>query len=241
MRLKKIFIGLLALAGCTPQELSNDSVGYDTYALYDRYIDEQGNQGIVAYKYKDDEDGYQVVLVLSADETDASWGPEDRNLIPFNQSANIGYANNTSYAIDMNHAVEMQGVSHYPAFAWCQAKNPPGERIHASSWILPSLRMMQRILNNKKDAVNQALSKYGMTPLNDEDCYWTCTEDIEGYFSFADETVTSQYDYDPVARAIPLTSDNEYYIRKTIWQKENVHHVRAVKMIHYKSSISEDN
>lgn len=222
---------VILLVGCQTK-LANDSVGFDTYQLYDYYCDELGNEGIVAWKERYD-DGPEFVAVISGDETDCIWGPEDRNVIPFNEYANVSFLYNPVYAIQMNQAVERLGAASYPAFQWCHSKNATGERIHASSWILPSQMMMDDILEENYRAIDNALTQYGMTPLSQSGYYWTCTEDIEGFFRFADDEYTYAYGFDPVSRAIPITFNARYPVWKTDWQKSLSYHVRAIKIIHY--------
>jgi len=237
MKAIKLIFLLLVLAGCSQERLANDSVGFDDYQLYDRYVDDNGNEGIVAFKYN--QDNYGIVLVLSADETLAAWGPENKNVIQFNDYANIDFADSYAFAIEINQTVELLGFEKFPAFGWCHNKNKDSKRIHASSWILPNVSFLSYIFSNL-EKLNESLAKNGMTLLSDEAYYWTCNEDIEDYFHFADESAQNAYDYDPVSRAIPMATDLLFPTHKTAWQKEKVYRVRAVKCIYYKSLISED-
>ena len=234
--MKKSVFTLIALVlfGCTDKMPSNDSVGYDDYSLYDYYTDGRGGEGVVAYK------GSIFMVVISSDETTAKWGPEDRVVMPFNDYANVKYPSNFVYAVDMNQMVERANLKDYPAFAWCQAKNPNGERVHVTSWILPSEAMLNRMFNGRSDQLDSALTSLGMTPLSDSEAYWTCTEDVDGYFQFADDDVQSQYDYDPASRAIPILRGAYYYGWKTKWQKSKEYRVRAVKIIHYNYPVEDD-
>lgn len=224
-------LSAVLLVSCQTK-LANDSVGYNAYQLYDYYRDELGNEGVVVWKAHSN-DGREFVAVLSGDEADCVWGPEDVNVFPFNEHANIGFAGNPVFAIQVNQVVERLGTASYPAFQWCHAKNAPDERIHASSWMLPSDIIMYLILNKHSGDIDNALAKYGMTPLSHSGYYWTCTEDIEEYFAFSNEDYTYASGFDPASRAIPVTYDALYPVMKTNWRKSLSYHVRAVKYIHY--------
>lgn len=235
MKKASLILLSLCLLSCLKQNRAFEPVGFDTYNLYDVYIDSHGNQGIVILKEQED-DGAQWVIVLSADETDSSWGLPDKYVYPMERYAKDGltdtkYPQQYSYAIDLNQRVEAQGLSSYPAFAWCHAKNN-GETVHAGSWILPSEEMMFKALNDNYLQINKALSAHNMTPISTTGFYWTCTEDINGYISDSSND-HFKYGYDPAARAIPITYNAMYPIQKTVWEKSNIHHVRAVKIIHY--------
>lgn len=233
---------LFMLFGCTEKAFPDNRVGYDTYNLYDYYVDEYGNEGIVALKLKY-EGGSEYVVVLSGDECEAaSWGPEEKNLVPFNSDANIGFVRNFLYCVEVNQIAEVYGISDFPAFEWCQSKNKDGLTIHSSSWLLPSHYMLQTILYGRTDLVDSALKRHGLTPLADNvnDYYWTCTEDIDGYIDFAYTGSLYAYDFDPVSRAVPLTKNAFYSPQKMLWQKNNAYRVRAIKIIYHYIPVKED-
>lgn len=155
-------------------------------------------EGIVAWVDETGEKG----LLLSLDETRAAWSTEYVGLtdmaIPFSQEDGM---------INTKYIKELEGWKDaYPAFAWCDSKNPKG----LSSWYLPAMYELDFVYMSF-DAINAGLEAAGATKLSNgpSDCYWTSVEGgamIAYCFSFFYGEISS-YDND----------------------KKNEHRVRAVR------------
>ena len=128
------------------------------------------------------------------------------------------------------------GREKYPAFKWCQDKNPEGERIHGSSWILPGI--WEWVCFQKQTdlaRLNLVLAANGGTPLAGvNDLYWTASEDQEGVVTFrdGDPEYEPNGDFNPAERAFIISSDGKSLVNKVYWSKSLRYHVRAVKFIY---------
>lgn len=207
------------------------------YKLYDSFVDANGQKGIVVFNDVDPSTNQGSIIVMSLDETVASWGPQDKEVYPISDSELNELILLPGYALDVNHAVNQLGREKYPAFDWCQKKNPSGEPLHGGSWILPGYwewHVLQE--QTQLDVLNEALTTYGGTPLcGPGEYYWTASEDQEGVFAYYDEDdpdYESNWDFNPRERAIHISSDGMLLINKVYWSKSLKYHVRAVKYIY---------
>ncbi len=205
------------------------------YGLYDHYVDEFGNEGVVAYAVKDEYGA--TVIVLSLDETECAWGRTNYSVYPVVEGFNPGYLNDTYWGLEMNQLVERLDGEDYPSFAWCHAKNKDGKPLHSSSWILPSYSEFMWITysedNAHLNALNKAIETYGGTPLSIDEFYWTATEDIDDYIHLSSDTYEVLYGYDQDNRALRVTPEGYFYTNKANWSKRFISRVRAVKYIYY--------
>lgn len=207
------------LAAC--EQVLIDERG-DDLRLYDYYIDEDGNEGIVVEKDSD------AIVVLSLDEVELSWGPMDEAV--FKETDKHFFATK-GFSVAMQYAMLNKGIHKFPAQAWCYAKNKE-EQISIGSWRLPSLYDWQYLVDVEYhwDDINEALIKMGGVPLSTDDHYWTSTEDYQEAFSFSDE----DNDYDAANRAVNITIDLRAFTRKDRWTKNTEYKVRAIKHVYYK-------
>lgn len=202
----------------------------DDLEQYDYYIDEFGNEGIVVYSG----------VVMSLDEVELPWGPLDYNVLP---SATPYVADKKSYGIAMLYAMRDAGLESFSAQAWCAKKNFNNE-YRISSWHLPSYHDWKKYIGNYSkydkyrveqiDNINHYIEIYGGTQISKDECYWTCDEDFDGGFVFADTTLV--YDFDPENRALPITPILTAVANKDKWVKRNVYKVRAIKFVYEKSN-----
>ena len=213
------------------------------YELYDYYIDQYGNEGIVAAQvdYQGEESFYKYTLVLSLDETVATWGPMGVTVFHVNDYFNEDYPYGPFFGLEMNRMVESKGSEGFPAFDWCHKKNHGEKYLHSSSWLLPTANELYKIFRDGEaiDELNQHITEYGGTPIPTEikrsNCYWSCVEDTENVLMF-DDDVQANCDFDPARRAIAPTTDGRYYTDKTLWHKNNEYRVRAIKYIYFACS-----
>ncbi len=210
------------------------SVDPGKYALYDHYVDEYGNEGIVASVNLSPDGIANFIIVVSADETETSWGPVDRAVWYVSEYFNKGYIDGHDFGLDMNQLVEESGVGQFPAFEWCQSKNRDGRPVHSGSWILPTYTELKYVFGRGLEPLNAALESIGGTPVSDDGYYWSAVEDIDDAFHFADETLSANFDFDQKRRAIPMTSDCLFSTHKQFWNKAYEYRVRAIKYIYYK-------
>lgn len=195
----------------------------DDLQLYDYYIDEDGNEGIVVEKESD------AIVVLSLDEAELPWGPMDEAII---KETDKNFFNTKRFSIAMQYAMLDKGIHKFPAQAWCYAKNKK-EQIGIGSWRLPSLNDWEYLVSVEYhwDEINDALIKMGGVPLSTDDLYWTCTEDYQEAFTFSDE----DNDFDAANRAVNITLKLRAYTRKDRWVKNSIYKVRAIKHVYYKN------
>lgn len=207
----------------------------EEYQLYDYYIDEYGNEGLVTYIQKGSSNsnypkGYKCVIVLSLDESIEPWGPMDEILMK-KDSLNSSELRQRTSGIMMLQSMSSKGIEKYPAQYWCFKKNHSKE-IAASSWRLPSYYELQQIFGysgKNVSTINKSIHNYGGTLLDNSHFYWTCIEDYEGYITI--NGVTS--DYDQANRAVLTSTHNSTWGNKDRWLKKNKYYVRAIKYIYY--------
>lgn len=234
---------LLALVSCSSGSSKwtyEHALAPDTantkYQLYDLYQDENGEKGIVVYNDVDPSTNEGSIFILSLDETECAWGLQDREVYPIDDEDLKGLVRTAGYTLYINQMVYYLGNEKYPAFQWCQDKNPQGERIHGSSWILPGFWEFVSFLKmTDLTRLNIVLTANGGTPLAGEDeYYWTASEDQEGEVTFrdGDPEYEPNWDYNPTERAAIITSDLKALVDKVYWSKSLRYHVRAVKYIY---------
>lgn len=203
----------------------------DTYSLYDLYIDEYGNKGVVAWKYyykwkNGDVDDY--MLVLSLDETVLPWGPMNERVY-LSDSVPISWR----FGVTMLQSMYERGIERYPAMNWCNQKNN-GDKPYSGSWRLPAQDDWIRIMDDNKPfhftALNQALKKYGGAPLDEDAMYWMCDEDYEGHVKFVDGA-EKEMDCDPYNNAVAQNTQIQLWTDKDRWIKKIYNNVRAVKFV----------
>lgn len=207
----------------------------EEYQLYDYYIDEYGNEGVVAYiqngsSISNYPKGYKCVVVLSLDESIEPWGPMGEILMKKDSLSGSELKQRTA-GIMMLQSMSSKGIEKYPAQNWCFNKNH-SKVIAASSWRLPSYYELQLIFGSSGknvSAINKYIHNYGGSIIDDSHFYWTCIEDYEGYITI--NGVTS--DYDQANRAVLTSTHNSTWGNKDRWLKKNKYYVRAIKYIYY--------
>ena len=207
----------------------------EEYQLYDYYIDENGNEGIVAYILKESSiskypKGYKYRIVISSDESLEPWGPMGEIVMKKDSASSSEFRQPTA-GITMLQSMNSRGMERYPAQNWCFKKNNSNE-ISASSWHLPSYYELQQIFGSSGknlSALNHALQVTGGKQIDNSQLYWTCMEDYDGYISVSD----LKLDYDQANRAILTSPHISTYANKDRWLKKNKYYVRAIKYIYY--------
>lgn len=207
----------------------------EEYQLYDYYIDDNGNEGIVAYIHKGSAisnypKGYKYMIVLSLDESLHPWGPMGEILLKKDSVYN-SELKQSSAGIMMLQTMNSKGIERYPAQNWCFNKNKNRD-ISSSSWRLPTYYELLEIFGTSGKNVsyiNKSINNYGGTLLNDSHFYWTCIEDYEGYIKVSDLNL----DYDQANRAILSSPSISTSGNKDRWLKKNNYYVRAIKYIYY--------
>lgn len=217
-----------------------DITGEESYQLYDYYVDEYGNEGIVAYT-PDKYSFLNYMIVISADETLLPWGLMGEKVCP-TDSLLPSMIVNPSFSLSMIQVMKAQGISKYPAMAWCDAKNGGEEQASGSSWRLPSRRELALICGSIKERswsagyeesmkyLNQALRSIGGTEIDPQHTYWTCQEDFAGLYP---QEEGANENCDPNNRVLPMQPDNTLPTNKNLWIKKCNHYVRAIKYIFY--------
>lgn len=232
----KKYIGLLFLIPLLLPSCSFESEGIFTddttedYQLYDYYIDEYGNEGIVAYCYNEQSSGRKYTIVISADETLLPWGPMGETIYKSDTISVRGLRTN-SFGIAIYQIMKSIGVEKFPAQAWCDIKNHDEDYPRAGSWHLPSFYEYQLIFGTKGSNVNMlnsALISIGGIPFVD-DMYWTCSEDYDNYITITD----IESDYDKANRAVIISPYLTTHGYKDLWLKKNNYLVRAIKYVYY--------
>lgn len=225
-----IIYGLVALLMSCDHEtegiITDDTT--EPVELFDYYIDEYGNEGIVVYTMKG---SYTYYIVLSCDESFQAWGPIGEQIYAVDSVYKTNLSN-PSYGVAMHQTMKARGISHYPAQAWCDKKNYEEKYSRAGSWRLPTYHEWVIILGSKGarvSSINKAMINVGGKPLDNEQMYWSCDEDYEGHVKIND--VTS--DYDSENRAVITSPLRTTYSTKERWLKKNMHYVRAIKYIYY--------
>lgn len=85
----------------------------DDIHLYDYYVDEFGNEGIVTYISTDSTN----VMVVSADEGYVSWGPVDCRI--YTKKENL--LGSELSMVMLQNAIFLN-INRFPAFKWCNCK-----------------------------------------------------------------------------------------------------------------------
>lgn len=207
----------------------------EEYRLYDYYVDEKGNEGIVAYiqngssisKYPR---GYKCMVVISSDESLESWGPMGEIIMKKDSASRLELSQPTA-GIIMLQSMSSRGMNRYPAQNWCFKKNGSRE-ISSGSWRLPTSHELLLVFGsngNNVKKLNQALKLTGGKLVDDSQLYWTCIEDYDGYITVDD----LKLDYDQANRAILTTPLHSTFSDKDRWLKKNKYYVRAIKYIYY--------
>lgn len=197
------FVAESACSYMNPKELIRNN---DDLRLYDYFIDELGNEGVVAYISYDS----TKVMVISSDETVAAWGPCGFFVLP-DKSGLL----DAEESMVMTQETNYHNMSRFPAFKWCHDKNR-SERVTVTDWMLPSSGELWSVWNYRADvqSLNNALINIGGTPISVDELYWTATENTDMRASCIGVEVTAE----------PLVDE----------VKSNQHRVRAVKYIRYK-------
>lgn len=223
------FIAILTACSYESDDVYTDDTT-EPYQLYDYYVDQYGNEGIVVNIL---ESGTKKQIVISADETCLPWGPTDEQVFAVD-SVYKTLLTQPSYGVAMLQTMKARGIERFPAQAWCDQKNHGEKYPRGGSWRLPSYYEIFNIFGAKGSKVsnlNSALLNIGGTPLTLDNMYWSCTEDYEGYAKINDVTT----DYDSESRAIIVSPKISTYATKERWIKKNRHFVRAIKYIYYEN------
>ena len=229
---------LLTLHSCHEELFKSDDIIIDEVVedctLNDVFVDEYGNEGIIAYISDDDFWG-DCIIAISADESYESWGPMGEVVykaegIAFDTFPNYYILYHPSFGLMMQQSMKSMGISRFPAQQWCDEKNHGEPYPSAASWRLPTL--YEWVLITKNTGLNAALLSIGGTPLDDNNYYWTCTEDIDGYVSHITDSLSVS---DQENRAIPVNPSRYTYDNSDYWIKKNKYHVRAIKYVYYKN------
>lgn len=179
MKIKVLIFAFLTvlLSSCIEADNIADVTDGKEYELYDYYVDEHGNGGIVIVAYNKRSFGrtLKYTIVMSLDEADLSWGRMGETLS----------APDTSYSYDgycllMNQRAHFKGIENYPAFEWCYRKNRSRKLPNINSWILPNQKEYRttytHVLSTSYELINQHIVKYGGTPLDPDKPYWLAEE-----------------------------------------------------------------
>lgn len=218
-------IVIFLYSSCTymnPSELIRNE---DDIHLYDYYVDEFGNEGIVTYISHDSTD----VMIVSADEGYMSWGPVDCQLLEREQ-----YIIGQELSMIMLQKAIFFNINRFPAFKWCNDKNSGG-LLNVASWMLPSEWEMKYMMWGPQcdlASLNEALINIGGTPIDANELYWTATEDKARLIS--DHYKKYGADFSPEMRAVCMNPLGDSREKMIYWIKSNKHRVRAVKYIRLK-------
>lgn len=199
----------------------------ENYQLYDYYIDEYGNEGIVACRTS------KYIIVISADETSQPWGPTGERI--YKKEFYESDSELPGLGVAMLQIMRSKGIERFPAQNWCDMKNMEEELPRAGSWRLPTFHELELIFGEQGANVgklNLALRSIGGEDIRtgEDDRYWTCAEDLNGYIVFTNNT---ESDYEPENRAVVTSSNFTAYVYKDRWVKKNKNYVRAIKYIYY--------
>lgn len=199
--------------------------------LYDYYVDEYGNEGVVVYMLNS---LHTYQIVLSADEAYLPWGPTGERVYDLDTVPKTDLTD-ASFGVAMLQTMKARGIDRYPAQAWCDRKNHDEEHPQGSSWRLPTYWEMVIIFGAsgaRVEKINTALRNIGGTPLTGSNYYWSCAEDFEGYAKINNVST----DYDRENRAVISTPMRTTTSTKDRWMKKNSHYVRAIKYIYYEEN-----
>ena len=229
------FLSINLLTCCTKSNWSDDCIidgDYEAYTLNAPYIDEYGNEGVIAY-ISEKEGEIKYIIAISLDEGYESWGPMGEAVykvdsINFDTISNYYFLYQPAFGLMMMQSMKSIGIERFPAQNWCDKKNIGDPYPNASSWRLPTYYELRLVFSNK--GLSNALTQAGGDPLYNNYYYWTCVEDIENYMTF--DNIVS--DYDRENRAINMNPKGNAYVNKDYWLKKNKYHVRAIKYVYYK-------
>lgn len=228
-----LFLALLALALLTACDFESEGVYVDDTTepalLYDYYVDEYGNEGVVVYSLSSSSSKYQIVM--SADEAYLPWGPMGEQVYSADTVRKTSLSNR-EYGVAMLQTMKSRGIERYPAQAWCDRKNNGEKYPQGGSWRLPTYWELVTIFGANGanvGKINSAMQGIGGTPLTTDYMYWSCAEDYDDYIKITN--VTS--DYDCLNRAVISTPARTTTSTKERWLKKNSHYVRAIKYIYY--------
>lgn len=225
-----LFFLLTCCVACDETDPYFDLQNGDNLQLFDYYIDEYGNEGVVMY-VRNASTWYQTAsykMVISLDEGYDSWGPVEL-LVYKCDSVRYSDVILKDYGVAMHQLMHHIGIEKFPAQAWCHKKNVNDKHPWAGSWRLPTISEWMYVNNHITD-LNTALIKYGGKPLNKNQMYWTCLEDYDQVLEINGEVNQT---YDPMNNAVALTPTYKVVDGKNKWLKSNKHNVRAIKYIYY--------
>ena len=216
-----LFVSFTSCTYMNPTELIHNE---DDIQLYDYYVDELGNEGVVVYISNDSTN----VMVLSSDEGYAAWGPTNLQL-----SSSTGVDSAERLSMHMMTMAVAYKIVRFPAFQWCYKKNGSGP-VRVTDWMLPTEREILLWLRSGCNftKLNDALVKIGGTPVSQDELYWTSTEDMKKIIHSTYSDYGSDYMPDMRAVCINLSLDSKY--KMIYWIKSREHRVRAVKYIRLK-------
>lgn len=227
-----ILLVLFGFISCTFESdgLYLDELG-DVKNLYDHYVDEYGNEGIVVsirhgYSSEYKKKILKAVIVVSTDEFYGEWGPMGE-LVMKKDSMDYYAVEKGTYGLAVLQSMKSIGIEKFPAQEWCDMKNK-GKLPYAGSWHLPTDYEYSIAFYNLP-SLNAAIYDADGDVVDEDALYWTCVEDFDGYMVI-NNTVS---DYDKENRAAVMTADGYTYVDKDRWIKKNKYHVRAVKYIYY--------
>ena len=221
-----LFIFRMLCVSCVKSSDLILNEAYEDYKTYDYYVDEYGNEGIIAkIVYLNKEIKY--IIVISADESLQAWGPMD-NVAYKKDSLSYFEVKSSLIGLAMCQLMCRDGIEKYPAQNWCFSKNH-GSHVYSGSWRLPSVEEHKLILGNVKE-LNAALYRIGGTLIDEDKHYWTCVEDWDNYVSSSE----NKDGFDQANRAIAMAPGDIIYVYKDQWLKMKQHYVRAIKYIYYK-------
>lgn len=231
-----VFVTMFILWGCMESDEIILDETTEEYQLYDYYVDENGNEGIVVHIKNNEHSG--CIIVLSADETYLPWGPINEVVYQRTDSLKWSYYSyeKASFGVAMLNLTKYKGIEKYPAMAWCDHKN---KKVlpSCSSWRLPTRDELIEIWGwthkTDLDKINAALTDIGGITINSENNYWTCAEDYEDYIHpVFDKNL--EHVADPLNNAI---ATQPYSRDKICKLKKNYNYVRAIKYIYIKGSL----
>lgn len=211
---------ILLAVGCKKVTILDETS--EKVELYDYFVDEFGNEGIVFYSYYSDHS--DLAIVISAEEAELPWGPMGE-LVFVADTIKQSYLYDNTFSLSILQEMFYKGIERYPAQNWCNDMNH-GRIPYSGSWRLPSKNEWEKVCSRIK-GINAALSDIGAAPLSEDSFFWTATED----FPIAWES--DDGDDDPANRALPLSINKTAYKNKDLWIKEMKYHVRAIKYILY--------
>ena len=221
---------LLAACESESDKVVVDETAEDQWHLGDYYIDDRGNEGILAYASSSySTPGYAIVISL--DEAFLPWGATGNQLFPASSTSTTETTSPTFGLLMLQNARD-NDIHRYPAIYWCDQKNPQDKSASVSSWRLPTRQELRLIFTDKNgygmSSLNARAEIFGGTSYSLQKRYWTCEEDLMPQDADLN-------DYDPANRAIPANVNIETPDNKNLWLKKNSYYVRAIKYIYYKS------